>query len=76
MKRKPIKVRTDKEPITMKGTKVTLIGLRENLGHLTGLKKEGRRCELWQVYWTKVRYGANNTSQWVPCDQILFIGHN
>jgi hypothetical protein len=53
------------------GTKVTLIGHRAKEGHLTGRVKPARRCDLWQVYWTKNPTGTNNTYQWVPRDQIM-----
>ncbi len=78
-----IKARLNKGPITMEGTKVSLIGHEEKCinprhfkGHLTGLRKSGQRCEMWQVYWTKVPIGSDNVKVFVPCDKLIIIGHN
>jgi len=58
------------EPI--KGTLVTLIGHDTLVGYLTGRTKPGRRCEYWQIYWTKTDADmADNIGQWVPRDQII-----
>lgn len=78
-----IKARLQRGPLTMEGTKVSLIGHdeptinpREFIGHLTGLVKSGNECEFWQVYWTKVPVGPDNIKEFVRSDRLIIIGHN